>query len=119
MKVSKSGKEHRKKVVQKACDANKCKFKCTTKITEKQRLQIHSEFYQMADKLRHKKFIFKCMKVIPPSKYKQKANRKRNCNFSYNFHIMGKSVSVCKAIFKATLDVSNNTITTVQKKRMI
>lgn len=115
--LSAGGITKRKKELQPPC-TEKCRLKCSQNIDEESRLQIFNSYYKCGDKNTQRSFINSCITPIKERKYRNpKPGSKRCLNYSYNLRLDGKKVKVCKAFFKATLDLSNTAIATAIAKK--
>lgn len=94
----------------------KCKLKCTENISTDERYHLFKEFWDQGDLTKQRTYITTCMvDIIPKYKYTS-AKTPRNPNKAYYFSIKNKKIRVCKTFFKATLDISDRMIFTVQTK---
>lgn len=112
--TSRLGKEHRAKSLQNPCNSN-CKLKCTENISEVQRKGLIESFYNLADKVRQRDYLSRCMKAVVPKRTRIN-DAKRKQNMAYYFQIDLKNIRVCKKFFTATLDISNNSLSTTIRK---
>lgn len=113
---SKSGRSYEKRVMKQPC-GEKCKLKCTTKITETERQRIFSDYWSLGDIERQRDFIKSSMTTIVPKYRYIKEGSIRQPNNAFHFSIAGKTIRVCKIFFKATLGINDRPIRTVLSKQ--
>lgn len=98
----------------------KCKLKCSSKVTEMERMKIFTEYWNLGNIDRQRQFIHNSMEVIQPKyRYIREGGdrKKRDNNNAYYFIINDNKIRVCKIFFKNTLDINDRPIRTVQDKR--
>lgn len=98
----------------------KCKFNCTTRVTEEQRKDVFGKFWGLGSINLQRQFIANSMKEVVPKVRLQRlgpVNGPRQPNNSFHFRIGGSDVRVCKTMFKNTLDISDRMFRTVLEKR--
>ena len=76
----------------------KCRSKCTTKVTEQKRREIFDLFWKIADHTRQWEYIAKLV-TLEDKKVSKKGESRRHFSRKYNFFIEGKNVQVCKKCF--------------------
>ncbi|XP_053603832.1 uncharacterized protein LOC128671409 [Plodia interpunctella] len=112
---SKSKKQIPARSLKEPC-TEKCRLKCTEKISIDSRYNIFRNFWDLGDLLRQRAYIRSCMKEIEPKyKYSNAAQPRRN-NKSFYFIVDNINIRVCKTFFKSTLDISDRMIFTIQTK---
>lgn len=95
---------------------DKCRLKCTEIISINERYEIFEKFWSLGDLSKQRAYISSCMIDIEPKyKYTNAAQPRKN-NKAFYFVVNGKKTRVCKTFYKATLDVSDRMIFTVQTK---
>lgn len=77
---------------------------------------MFKEFWDQGDLTKQRTYITTCMVDINPKYKYTSAKTPRNPNKAYYFSIKNKKIRVCKTFFKATLDISDRMIFTVQTK---
>lgn len=105
-----TGNHIKAKSLQPAC-GEKCKQKCSSKISIQDRELLLSEFWALGNKRRQQDFIGKHIASLDNTRRRMTGNRSQNN--AYYFHVDSKKIRVCKIFFKATLNVSDTAITTV------
>lgn len=98
----------------------KCKIKCTSKLTEDDRLKFFKSYWDLGEINKQRQFINNSMELIKP-KYRYErvggTRKKRSFNNAFYFYQNDEKIRVCKTFFKNTLDINDRPIRTVQKKR--
>jgi len=114
--INNSGKQVNQKQLLPPCDADKCKFKCTSLFTLADRSNVLNMFWKMGDLTSRRAFIIKYTSLVTP-KYKYiKEGSKRLSNNAFFLPLGDVSNRVCKKMFMATLCISDKFIrTTIQK----
>lgn len=105
----------RAKSLQPPC-GEKCRIKCTEKVSEEDRTLIFKKCWDVKDINRQKDFISKCMQQVNPNYRYVKPDSKRNMNHAFYFVVNDVKVRVCKYFFTHTLDIPNRYIRTVVSK---
>lgn len=114
--LSKSKKVFNDRKVRPACGES-CRQRCSFKINEETRQNIFDGYWGLADLQRQREYIIRHTQEIKP-KYRYSCTHEfRNLNRAFYFEVAGNKVRVCKSFFKATLDVSNTSITTALAKK--
>lgn len=94
----------------------KCRLKCSANINTEERYMIFHQFWDLGDLTLQRTFIRDSMTDIEP-KYKYTNAKNPRCNNkAYHFLVNNNKIRVCKTFFKATLNISDRMIFTVQKK---
>lgn len=113
--LSKSKKVFNERKVRPACGEG-CRQRCSLKINEETRQNIFDGYWGLADLQRQREYIIRHTQEIKP-KYRYSCTQEfRNLNRAFYFEVAGNKIRVCKLFFKATLDVSNTSITTALAK---
>ncbi|KAJ8970621.1 hypothetical protein NQ314_001156 [Rhamnusium bicolor] len=97
----------------------KCRLKCSTKISEDDRNKIFGDYWSLKDLQRQRDFLLASMVEIKP-KYryvKENTTRNRSHNNAFYFEINKEKIQICKLFFKATLGINDRPIRTVLQKR--
>lgn len=113
--VTFKGKTIKAHSLQRPCDEC-CRLKCSSKVTEEDRMKIFETFWK---KLLNKqaKWLFLNSYVQQFHKQQSKQEKSRRANSRKYFLPVNESrVQVCKVMFLATLDISDGQITTATKK---
>ncbi|CAG4907276.1 unnamed protein product [Colias eurytheme] len=113
--TSKSGKIVPEKSMKPPC-GEKCKQKCTNKITETQRKEIFDTYWSLGDLQRQREFILRHTSIIKPRYSYKVHNSNRGNNNAFYLSVDGERIRVCKQFFKATLAISDRPIRTVFEK---
>lgn len=113
--TSKSRREYPEKKMRPPC-GEKCKLHCSAKINEEQRQQIFKSYWALGDLHKQRCFIAGCMTTIKPKYRYSTTQNHRNLNNAFYFDLNGR-IRVCKAFFKATLDINDRPIRTVILKK--
>lgn len=93
----------------KAKDCSKCKFKCSSNITEENRQTLFSCYWNLGDYGKQRSFI--CTNVlVAEAKMKSSAPNKRSKALSFFFTVEGNKFRVCKDFFLKTLDIGKKTV---------
>lgn len=95
----------------------KCKLKCCLNITECQRQQIFSAYWQLGCLQRQREFISSNILAIEPKYSYRSADSNRAKNNAFYFTVEEKRIRVCKPFFRSTLGISDRPIRTVISKR--
>lgn len=95
----------------------KCRLKCSTKISQEQRQNIFEDYWQLGDILAQRVFIAGRMLTIKPKYRYQKGDNSRRLNSSFFFDLDGQNVRICKQFFMSTLGISSRVIRTVTEKQ--
>ncbi|KAH9627837.1 hypothetical protein HF086_001733 [Spodoptera exigua] len=117
--VSKRGKFVEDKVMGKPCN---CRYKCTEKITEDQRLECFTRFWKLGSTEKQWRFVAKYVKRAPKNRCLNRSTP-NNRQFTLKYFLPVKSlnadvtsINVCKTMFLKTLAVSESIIKTTFKK---
>lgn len=86
------------------CSAEKCKKKCTNKVSEDRRISINEQFWKLQWLERRSFILNNCERLEVKRRTTQKENSMRNHSFKYFFKGGdGTKVAVCKIFFLTTL----------------
>ena len=96
------------------CKKN-CAFKCRNRISEGQRIQIFTDYYNLSDINIKRDFLLKHMELMPLNERLKETKRRPNYAFYFQTE-NGVKMRVCKMFFKNTLDINDRTILTVRNK---
>lgn len=113
--ISRLGKKHEAKKVLPSCDNKKCQYRCTEKISEADRTELFQKFYRLGNKTLQREYLARNIERIQPKN--EKVYKKRKIICAYYFTTNNQKIRVCKLFFKNTLNISNNSIDTVLKKK--
>lgn len=113
--ISRLGKKHEAKKVLPPCDSAKCKYKCTKNICDADRRELFQKFYRLCDKTLQREYLARNIERIEPKN--EKVYKKRQITCAYYFTTNNRKIRVCKLFFRNTLNISNNSIDTVLKKK--
>ena len=106
--ISKTGKTIAQKSVKKK-DCSKCRFKCSLKVSEEERTQLFTLYWELGDYAQQRSFL--CSSVsVSDTKRLSKETPKRTKALSYFFIINDKRERVCKDFFLKTLDIGKKTV---------
>lgn len=95
----------------------KCRLKCSTKISQDHRQKIFDEYWQLGDLMKQRGFISSRMLDIKPKYRYQKAESRRRLNSSFFFDSNGQNIRICKHFFMSTLGINSRIIRTVIEKQ--
>lgn len=93
----------------------KCRFKCSTKVNEDERIEIFNGYWNLNSYERQRDFIASSVLVrdykgTPSKKRKQVAR-------TFTFDVNGRSVRICKTFFITTLGIGRKTVDTSLGKK--
>ncbi|XP_072389593.1 uncharacterized protein [Diabrotica undecimpunctata] len=94
----------------------KCRLKCTTNINIECRYDLFKKFWDLGDLSKQRAYISASMIDIQPKYKYSNAQRPRHNNKAFHFIVNNTTIRVCKTFYKATLDISDRMIFTVQNK---
>lgn len=101
-----------------ACNAEKCRLKCSLKLSEEQRKTIFNEYWGMADLQKQRMFVASSITQIKPRyRYLNAERQYRGFNNAFHFKIKDTNIRVCKIFFMATLGINSRIIRTVLQKQ--
>lgn len=104
-----------------------CRKKCAEKLSEEDRRNIFTNFWELGDINRQRDFISKFVATEEKKRHRQRKKTKINVdensgqgkrNYTFNYYLpsKGKSSSVCKTFFLNTLSISGQMVRTVVSK---
>lgn len=99
---------------------DKCRLKCTEKITENERMSFFNAYWSLRDIAKQRVFIHNCTTEIKPKyRYVREGGQRprRNYNAAFYFNLGDSRIRVCKIFFRNTLAINNCPIRTVIEKR--
>jgi hypothetical protein len=106
-----------KKSLKHGC-GEKCRLKCTSKISHEQRQFILDRFWEICDPTQQRNFISNHLKVNEPKyRYQRGGCSNRGNNFCYYLDVGSVETRVCKTFFLNTLDISNTFVSTAISKK--
>jgi len=112
--ISKQGKVVPERSV-KGKDCNKCRFKCSQKVSKEERQNIFSLYWKLGDYDKQRSFI--CTNVTVAETKRCNVDKKRRSKaLSYYFTINNVRQRVCKNFFLKTLDIGKKTIDSAMNK---
>lgn len=97
--------------------AEKCTLKCYTKISEEERQNLFSSYWNLGNVEKQRHFIASCMETIRPKYRYVREHSRRQLNNAFYFYVTGQKLRVCKVFFKNTLDINDRPIRTVLAKQ--
>lgn len=121
--VTKSGKKVPAKRMKSPCKES-CRFKCRKKITKEERQKNFDKYWELANFIRQRKFIFEHHKTVPVQRrrFRNVENGKARQYSSQYFLDKVKSdgsieqVQVCESMFLKTFDICRNIVAYLHKK---
>lgn len=94
-----------------------CRFKCHTRVTQRQREEIHKQYYSKVQNSKDTwQYICMHVKKVPKKEATRGDDSRRNFSFKYTFRVNGSDVPVCKTMFLSTLSISNTVVETAFSK---
>ena len=111
--VDSSGKVKAKKKVRVSVECSKCRFKCSEKINDEERLSTNDEYWSLMDYSRKKDFLLANIEVNNVERVRvdsDKRKRTRQCSKTYSFTRRGNKHRVCQKFFLSTLNISSGPI---------
>ncbi|KAK4875521.1 hypothetical protein RN001_011943 [Aquatica leii] len=97
--------------------SEKCRLKCSTRISTEERKAIFDYFWMLGNIETQRVYINSCMTELNPTYRNPKPGSNRSKNFTYSLTVESKKIQVCKTYFKNTLAINNSVIFTTSKKR--
>lgn len=110
-----TNKEIPERVVQGTC-SEKCKLRCSTKISNTKQVEINKCFYQLGDRDLQRSFIVGNTSKVNSKYRERKQDSGRGNNIAYYFTISEEKVRVCKQFFMKTISVGDKMIRNCWKK---
>ena len=118
--VSKVGKIRKPREMKQPC-GEKCRLKCSSKITEETRKTLFDAYWSLGSLERQRQFIKDSISPVQP-KYRYirigGINKPRDMNSAFNFKINDGYIRVCKMFYRNTLDITDRNIRTVIQKKI-
>lgn len=111
------GKRQAARSVKTKKDCTKCKFKCSSNLSEADRAAIFEEFWSLDDNEKLH-FYGKTTKRAQARKLSTLLSRGKN-SFSYHLPCHGVNVRVCKTFYLTTLDISHRRICTYHTSKHV
>ena len=119
--VNSKGRTQRAKKMGRGC-GEKCRFRCHTAFTERDREEIFDSYWRLGDVSRQRQFLLKFSAPQNKKSKKQSVsnnNRERKLSYMWALPLNGKRVRVCKSFFLHTLNISSQKIILLWKKLKI
>ncbi|KAK3085282.1 hypothetical protein FSP39_001017 [Pinctada imbricata] len=91
-------------------DCSKCRYKCSTKISEEERREIFNNYWSLQDYKRQRDYICSSILQASPKRIRPKAKNPRKITRQFSFVNKGAQVRVCKTFFLKTLDIGEKTV---------
>lgn len=121
--VSRQGKVIRARELQPPCDS-KCRFNCSEKLTEADRQKSFDIYWQLADFIKQRKYLYEHTKAEPVARRRGRKEHGIKRKFSLKFFLdiyrldgsIKEQIKVCAKMFVNTFDICNNVIRTLHKK---
>lgn len=119
--IASNGKCVNAKQMKDSC-GDKCRIKCSNRMTNEQRKRNFDRFYAMADIEKQRKFLFDHMRSYEPKKLKLNQNslKSRSVQRNYFLDVEKESslieVQVCRQMFLNTFSISSQMIDTIYRK---
>ena len=112
--ISRTGKIIPAKVIKPPC-SNKCKYKCSERISEEQRCDIFKMYWDFSSLQRQRDFLNSTITVLqlPQRRLKTGVEKNRKPNTYCSLMCNGRSFRVCKLFLLNTLGISERTLRTV------
>lgn len=101
-----SNKDDHGRGIRPACKST-CRLKCTTKLNENERKQIHENFWGMNDKSRRRDFVVSHVNRFDKKRSTVICESRRKFSATYTLPKSTSTVCVCKTFFLNTLDISD------------
>ena len=92
-----------------------CRYECTKQISEEERLEIFSNFWEAGSKSKQASFIVSMIDEEVPSTIRRNATSERGVVRYFHLQVGIKKIRVCKWFFESTLNISSTSITTALK----
>lgn len=120
---SRQGKTIRARQLQAPCDS-KCRFGCAEKITETDRQTSFDTYWQLADFIKQRKYLYEHSKADPIARRRGRKEHGIRRKFSLKFFLdvykpdgsVKEQIKVCAKMFVNTFDICNNILRTLHKK---
>lgn len=98
----------------------KCKLACSIKLSEEDRMQLFSAYWDLANREKQWQCIANSMTTVQPHYRYVRVGGKRGTrknNNAFNFRIGDQQIRVCKVCFNNTLNINDRPIRTVLEKK--
>ncbi|CAG5127483.1 unnamed protein product [Candidula unifasciata] len=95
-------------------DCSKCKFNCSSIVSEEQRQQLFEEYWELETFKEKVDYIAGCVNEFAPLR---PVSGRRAYSRRYTLKVGGKDERVCKEFFVNTFDISESTIVTYMGKK--
>lgn len=120
---SRQGKIIRARKLQPPCDS-KCRFNCAEKISENDRQRSFDTYWQLADFIKQRKYLYEHSKADPIARRRGRKEHGVRRKFSLKFFLdvykqdgsVKEQIKVCAKMFVNTFDICNNILRTLHKK---
>ncbi|XP_076618233.1 uncharacterized protein LOC143340318 isoform X2 [Colletes latitarsis] len=101
----------------------KCRMRCTEKIDESAREELHNIFWKTCGWEQRKQYVALSVKESPKQRTRCRGNVKskhrRQITFTYSLLLKGEFITVCKCMFLSTFAVSEKFVRHVMEKKRI
>lgn len=101
----------------------KCRIRCTEKIDEVSREELHNVFWKTCSWEQRKQYVALLVKESPKQRTRCRGNVKsehrRQVTFTYSLLLKGEFITVCKCMFLSTFSVSEKFVRHVMEKKRI
>lgn len=95
----------------------KCQYKCGSKVSMEQRVNIFHHYWDLGDYVKQREFIAKHIERVNKLKStKRNVASRRQWTIQYFFTVDGERARVCRAFFLNTLSISEATVRVVLEK---
>lgn len=112
--VNRKGQKKAPKMIKNTC--NGCKYKCHMKISNEERLQIFTNFWNLGDHNVQTQYILSLIETLPCEQRRKYKNKRKESN-AYYLKEKNKKARVCVKMFTNTLSISRKKVQTAMKKR--
>ncbi|KAJ0169363.1 hypothetical protein K1T71_015247 [Dendrolimus kikuchii] len=111
------GKQVQEKQLQEVCN-EKCRLKCSTKFSERQRMNVFEKFWKLGDRQRQWEFVIQYTEKVPKRRQTTEVTKHdRQNTFRYFLPNEEKQkTKVCKTMFINTISTGERIISTAWKK---
>ncbi|KAL4152823.1 hypothetical protein QTP88_000656 [Uroleucon formosanum] len=99
---------------------DKCRLKCTEKITDDDRMSVFNAYWNLGDIAKQREFIHNCTTEIKPKyRYVREGGQRprRNHNAAFFFNLGDRRIRVCKIFFENTLAINDPGAVMAEDKR--
>lgn len=118
--VASNGRLTEAKKIKKNC--GQCRMNCSKKISEENRLKNFTNFYQLADIVKQRKFLFDHMKTYEPKRHTLPKNPNKVRTVQRHYFLdtyengSNEMLQVCRLMFLNTFSISSQMIDTLYRK---